>query len=122
LPQNTVWVFASRFATKTKMARPIKPIKRTKKHTVRFTFSEDVILKRTASKYGVTVSEYIRQKALNIKIKPVMTDDEVKVFLSLTGMANNLNQLTKQSHLKIDVSQEVQQVLTNITSVLNNLK
>jgi hypothetical protein len=104
------------------MARPIKPIKRTKKHTVRFTFSEDVILKRTASKYGITVSEYIRQKAMNIKIKPVMTDDEVKVFLSLTGMANNLNQLTKQSHLKIDVSQEVHRVLSNITSVLNSLK
>lgn len=48
---------------------------------------------------GVTLGEYIRNTAINGNITARLTPEDVKLIRSLSGMANNLNQLAKMQIL-----------------------
>ena len=47
---------------------------------------------------GVTLGEYIRNMAINGNITAHLTPEDVKLIRSLSGMANNLNQLAKRAN------------------------
>lgn len=105
------------------MGRPPKTIKRTRKYTVRFTVTEDIILKRTATKFGRTVSEYIRMKSMDLEMKPIMSEIEVGVYRNLVGLSNNLNQLTKSVNQgNVLIQEELQVTLNEINKILAHIK
>jgi len=78
--------------------RPKKAVKRETVTGVRFTKAEYYVVKQKASKAGQKISLYIRQMALQGKIIARMSDEERHFVRQLSGMANNLNQLTKKAH------------------------
>ena len=78
--------------------RPKKPVKRETVTGVRFTKTEYYVVKQKASKAGLKVSIYIRQMALEGKIIARMSEEERHFVRQFSGMANNLNQLTKKAH------------------------
>jgi Bacterial mobilisation protein (MobC) len=78
--------------------RPKKPVKRETVTGVRFTKAEYYVVKQKAAKAGLKVSIYIRQMALQGKIIARMSEEERHFVRQLSGMANNLNQLTKKAH------------------------
>ena len=78
--------------------RPKKSVKRETVTGVRFTKAEYYVVKQKASKSGQKISLYIRQMALQGKIIARMSDEERHFVRQLSGMANNLNQLTKKAH------------------------
>ncbi|RNI38955.1 plasmid mobilization relaxosome protein MobC [Hanamia caeni] len=65
---------------------------------IRFTKAEYFIIKQKASKTGTNVCNYIRQVSIHGKIISQLSEDERNYVRQLTGMANNLNQLTKKAH------------------------
>ena len=83
---------------KQKNGRPKKAVKKEIVRSVRFSKTEYFIVKQHASKSGLKITMYIRQMALNGKIKPVLNEEERQIVRQLIGMANNLNQLTKMGH------------------------
>lgn len=83
---------------KQKNGRPKKAVKKEIVRSVRFSKTEYFIVKQHASKSGLKITVYIRQMALNGKIKPVLNEEERQIVRQLIGMANNLNQLTKMGH------------------------
>ena len=84
--------------TKHSGGRPKKPVKRDMVKGIRFTKSEFYVVKQKAAKAGIGISSFIRQMAINGKIKPLLDEEERQIVRQLIGMANNLNQLTKQGH------------------------
>ena len=78
--------------------RPKKPVKRDIIKGIRFTKSEFFVVKQKAAKAGIGISSFIRQMAINGKIKPLLDEEERQFVRQLIGIANNLNQLTKKGH------------------------
>ena len=84
--------------TKHSGGRPKKPVKRDIVKGIRFTKSEYYVVKQKAAKAGIGISLFIRQMAINGKIKPLLNEEERQFVRQLIGMANNINQLTKKGH------------------------
>lgn len=84
--------------TKHSGGRPKKPVKRDIVKGVRFTRAEYYVVKQKAAKAGIGISLFIRQTAIDGKIKPLLDEEERQFVRQLAGMANNLNQLTKKGH------------------------
>ncbi len=55
-----------------------------------------LLYKQEAS--GLTLSEYCREVLRGSTVKAVLTDDEQHQVRILRGIANNLNQLTREAH------------------------
>ena len=72
--------------------------KRSYRIGLRFTKAEKVSLNQKAERAGIGAAQYIRQAALNGIIIPPPGAEELKAYRELTGIANNLNQLTREAH------------------------
>src|ERR1035437_6092457 len=85
---------------KHKGGRPQKGIKRSKFLMVRMTATEKLLIEGRAKKAGLTPSEWFRQAAKSAQIIPRLSPAEISYLNVLTGMANNLNQLTRLAHIR----------------------
>ena len=66
--------------------------------TVKFSKIDYERLCRRSRQANLTLAEFIRVSAFETTITAKHSADETAVIRSLTGMANNLNQLTRLSH------------------------
>jgi hypothetical protein len=83
---------------KNKGGRPTKPQKRETHLGFYVTVTEGTLIKAKAQRAGVKVADYLRDLAIKGKVRQSHTPEEVQHFKNLTGIANNLNQLTKEAH------------------------
>lgn len=68
------------------------------RHT-KFSAPQDAELLENVRRSGLScVSEYIRTVALNPKIVPRLTEEEMRIARALSGMSNNFNQLVRLCH------------------------
>lgn len=68
------------------------------RHT-KFNEAEDARLMENVRRSGFRhVSEYIRSVALNPRIVPRLTEDELSLSRRLSGMSNNFNQFVRLCH------------------------
>jgi len=104
------------------MARPTKEIKRTECVTVRFTKAEFRLVQKYAERSGLRLAEFIHDRALGYKIAPRLTEDEIKLYLQLVGMANNLNQLAKQANQRELLVLEILKTLEHINKAVEKLQ
>lgn len=79
--------------------------------TVRLNVDEYKQVEKKAMKARISISTFLRNSGLDYNIKTPLTDDEKIIYRQLTGMANNLNQLARNSH---------KQSLFSLSAVLNN--
>src|SRR3954470_6538493 len=78
--------------------RPVKATKKDIRAAVRFSKTEDFIVRQKAAKAGLKVSAYVRQMVLIGKLTNRLSEEERQFVRQLIGMSNNLNQLAKNSH------------------------
>ena len=78
--------------------RPRQNVKRESATGVRFTKDEYSMIREEAAKAGMSLTPYIRQMALEGKVIARMDEEERHFYRQLTGMSENLNQLTKKAH------------------------
>ncbi len=93
--------------------RPKKIVRKEISKGIRFTKAEYFIIKQKALKTGTSVCNYIREIAVYGKIISRLNEEERNYVRQLTGMANNLNQLTKKAH---------QEGLFTVIALLENYK
>src|SRR6266700_4960681 len=65
---------------------------------IRFTKSEYFKLKEKADKAGIGITTYIRKVALEGKVIARTNEEERHFYRQLSGISENLNQLTKKAH------------------------
>lgn len=102
------------------------PKKRVKKESgirVRLTATEKFLIENKAKSAGLRPSAWFRAAAKNAKVTPRMTVEELRLLRVLTGLANNLNQLTKLAHKDglLTIAGKCREILNEINSYLNYL-
>ena len=71
----------------------------TKEKRIHFnlTKQQDLITRKNAAKAGLTLSDYLRQVALNGHVKPKWTEEEEQMVIRLTDMSEDIHQLVEQA-------------------------
>lgn len=83
---------------KHKGGRPKVKIKRETHVKVRLTTTERFFMAAKAKDAGMRLSDWIRAAARTAKVVARLKPEDLQIMRMLTGMANNLNQLTKLAH------------------------
>ncbi|UKJ09187.1 plasmid mobilization protein [Solitalea lacus] len=101
--------------------RPKKGIKRSEVIMVRLTPTERLLIENKAKKAGLKISEWFRKAAKQAEVVARISVQEANWFRILAGMANNLNQLTRQSHVYglALIEKDLKQMLDKIENLLN---
>lgn len=103
-----------------KGGRPIKTIKKESGIRVRLSKTERYLISEKAKKAGVKLSDWVRQAAKTAMVTSRFSTDEMSMMRTLTGMANNLNQLTKLAHQQglLAIQQKCRDLISSIDDVL----
>ena len=70
----------------------------TKSVTVKFSKPDYEKLRHRSKNANRTLAEYIRYAAFDARIVAKHSTEDAAIIRNLTGMANNLNQLTRKAH------------------------
>lgn len=104
------------------MARPKKNILKEKTITVHCTKVDYILIKDSAQKSKLSMSDFLRCCGLELKIETKLTTQEVELFKGVVGMANNLNQIAYQLNSGEGMAEDVDEVLINVTQLINRFK
>src|SRR5690606_1822633 len=109
--------------TKKKGGRPALENKKKFRINVRFDETEHNRVLQNAETAGMTKSEWVRKSAIMRKIVPRFTEQQLKAFRAITGVSNNLNQLTKKAHQigLFEVAEECRNTINHINHCINKL-
>ena len=96
----------------------------TKSVTVKFSKPDYEMLRHRSKNANRTLAEYIRDAAFESRIVAKHSAEDAAVIRNLTGMANNLNQLTKLSHQTgfYRTKNIVMEVLEKLKSIMSDYK
>ena len=103
----------------------ISALKRlTKSVTVKFSKPDYEKLRHRSKIANRTLAEYIRDAAFDARIVAKHSAEDAAIIRNLTGMANNLNQLTKLSHQTgfYRTKNIVMEVLEKLKSIMSDYK
>ena len=106
-----------------KGGRPPKKVKRQSQLMVRLTETERFLIDEKAMDAGMTPSAWLRQSAKKAKVLARLTPDDLRHLRTLTGVANNLNQLTHLAHKECltFIRQSCKELLSQIDVILKRL-
>jgi len=103
----------------------ISTLKRlTKSVTVKFSKPDYEKLRHRSKNANRTLAKYIRDAAFDARIVAKHSAEDAAIIRNLTGMANNLNQLTKLSHQTgfYRTKNIVMEVLEKLKSIMSDYK
>lgn len=109
------------------MARPTKAFgeRRDDQLHIRLTPDERARLEQTADALGLTVAEFVRRRGLDYRLPPTVQRERSNTIAALTlvGLANNVNQLTRHAHAGrgLPVRGMLEDTLLRINSALDAL-
>ncbi|MGX9985446.1 plasmid mobilization protein [Soonwooa purpurea] len=90
---------------------------------IRVSNSEFYIIKNTAKKAGITMSEYIRATALNYNLSYKLTEDEIEIYKELNKYADNFRRIgnlfklgdsTKVKEISVETAQLIRDHLNRL--------
>lgn len=108
---------------KNKGGAPKKRVRRELIIRIRMTATERFQIDSKAKAAGMRASTWIRTSAKSAKIVPRLTAEERRILWVLSGLANNLNQLTKLAHQLglLSVIRDCDKLLKEIDIILRHL-
>ena len=98
--------------------------KRKYKITVRFATEEYFSLKEKARRAGITLSEYLRRASASSVVRERLRPQHLQHILKLTGMANNLNQISRKANAAgyVSARTEYRYLASEIDDLINSIK
>lgn len=108
---------------KAKPGRPLKEeTKLTRSINLKLTEDDYALLKEKAEKLGMKATQYAREMALEGRVKSRFTIEELALMRKLSGMANNLNQITKLAHQRglYKVTEVLIEIIDKIKSLFHD--
>ena len=87
---------------------------------MRLSRTERYLIDEKAKKAGMKISEWMRQASKNAKVQSRFSADEMNMMRTLSGMANNLNQLAKLAHQQglLVIQRNCRELISLINDVL----
>ena len=107
------------------MARPKKDISKQKTEVIAFRISQSeyLIVTNNAETIGLSIAEYIRRKIIGKSLpKKKVSPLDRKLFVELSRVGNNLNQLTRVSNSGIRDPFRIREQLMELKEILQYLK
>ncbi|RYE89129.1 MAG: plasmid mobilization relaxosome protein MobC [Cytophagaceae bacterium] len=110
-------------AKKPKGGRPKKVVKRDAVLVVRLTQIERMLIAGRAREAGMSPSEWFRKSAKTARVMARFSAEDAAILRMLSGMANNLNQLTKLAHQEglLSVQNRCSELMEGIDETLKSL-
>jgi hypothetical protein len=104
--------------------RPTRGSKKEVRAGVRFATYEYFIIREKASQSGMSISDYIRQTAIDAKITQRLTQEELALARQMVGMSVNINQVAKVCHREglFEAMKYFENYRNLIDSILKKLK
>ena len=108
---------------KRKPGRPKKAITRSGSLVVRMTPTERLVIAGKANDAGMRISEWFRCAAKAGVIRARLSKEETGYLRTLSGMANNLNQLTKLAHTNglVSLMADLRKLLTTVEALMERI-
>lgn len=105
---------------KHKGGRPKLGVRREREMKIRLSNKEEFYIKTKAKQAGMQTSTWFRAAAQNARIVPRLSVEDRGLLHTLTGMANNLNQLAKQANMGnlLTVARKCLELLNEIDTAL----
>lgn len=106
-----------------KGGRPVKRVKRSHIIVVRVTDTEQLLIAGKAREAGLSVSAWFRAAAKKAVVTARLRPEEAASLRMLSGLANNLNQLTKLAHREglLTLQGKCRQLLYDIHHILQQI-
>src|SRR5690606_30579925 len=106
-----------------KRGRPKKAITRSVSLVVRITPTERLAIAGKARNAGMRISDWFRQSAKTSVIRPRISKEDASHLRTLSGMANNLNQLTKLAHTGglVTIMTDLRRVLGEVERLMEKM-
>jgi len=103
--------------------RPKKTVKKSDMLMVRMTPTERMLIESKSKAAGLKPSEWCRKAAKGAKVIPRFSAEEVGWFRALSGLSNNLNQLTHLAHVSglFSLGIKCRALLVQIESLLTKI-
>jgi hypothetical protein len=105
--------------------RKPKELKHSRSLTIRFTKGEWDLIAKNAELAGTTPTAIVRSGALGLSVRAIVarawSDAERDTYKALVGGMNNLNQLTKATHLGATLQAEATTLFTSLRRLLAEL-
>lgn len=111
-------------SAKPKGGRPKKPVKRESVTGVRFTETEYSVVKNKAAAAGLKLTVYIRNMALSGHVFARLSVEEKQQIKSLSGMANNINQMAHKAHAEglLKAAASFSDLLSRLEDILKHVQ
>ncbi|QEM03141.1 MobC family plasmid mobilization relaxosome protein [Mucilaginibacter rubeus] len=105
---------------KRKGGRPKSRVRRETHVKVRLTATEHFMIGSKAREAGMRVSDWIRAAAKSARVVARLKPEDLQLMRMLSGLANNLNQLTKLAHRDgiLSIARKADSTLTEIFDAL----
>ena len=87
-----------------------------------YTGIEYAVINRLASRYGVPMAVFVRNKSLDHVMKPRITPEEQDLFRKIAGMHNNLNQLTRLANMGKVLILHIIKIMDELEIILKKLR
>ncbi|MGJ1203830.1 plasmid mobilization protein [Sphingobacterium lactis] len=103
--------------------RPKKAITRSISLVVRMTPTERLAIAGKARNAGMRISDWFRQSAKASMITPRLSKEETGHLRTLSGMANNLNQLTRLAHMGglVSIMADLRKTLHTVEALMERI-
>jgi len=100
---------------------------KTRKPSIEIYLSDDqkTAIRVAAAQARLSISEYCVNMIFKGVVNAPLKADELKMILSLTGMANNLNQVVKRMHQDKESNKmmnELQEIVKKLNAILDDRK
>ncbi|RYC51710.1 hypothetical protein DN53_12825 [Flagellimonas olearia] len=87
------------------------------------TVNEYLIVSRNAATLGMGIPDYIRKKVTGRPLpRTKVTPEDRRLFVELSRIGNNINQLTKNAHLRMHSPKDLYRRLGELRHLLHELK
>lgn len=105
---------------KHKGGRPKVSIKRESHAKIRLTATERILYNGRAKVAGMSLSDFVRAAVKSSRVIARLSVEDMKIMRMMTGLANNLNQLTRLAHRDglLSVARKCSEVLNEIDQAL----
>lgn len=105
--------------------RKPKDLRHSRSLTIRFTKSEWELIEKNAELGATTPTAIVRAGALGLRVRAIVarawTDADRGIYKTLVGGLNNLNQLTKATHLGTALREEAAALFASLRRLLAEL-
>ena len=104
------------------MARPKKNLEslRAMQINIRYSVNEYLVVSDNANCLGISIADYVRRRTTGVVLprKKVSSEDR-RLFVELSRVGNNINQLTKKVHSGNHYPRQLQNELIELKKLLN---